>query len=140
MGVRICDFLRGLQRDRRVRFVVAGGFATGLNWLIRFPLNLVMPYAAAVALAAIAHMICTFILYRTWVFPGSRRGLPGQVRDFVVINVACLVVTVGVAVGLRLLLIGLGATEAITAAGAHLVGIGSGAVAGYLGHRRVTFR
>jgi energy-coupling factor transport system substrate-specific component len=133
-------WLRRLSTDPRARFLVAGGFATLVNWLIRFPLDVVLPYAGAVAFAAVAHMVCSFMLYRSWVFPGSRRRFAEQVRDFVLVNLVGMAVTVGVSVFLRQILVSLAAEPWIAAAGAHIVGIASGAVAGYLGHGRVTFR
>jgi energy-coupling factor transport system substrate-specific component len=133
-------WLRRLSADPRARFLVAGGFATLVNWLIRFPLDVVLPYAGAVALAAVAHMVCSFMLYRSWVFPGSQRRLAEQVRDFVLVNLVGMAVTVGISVFLRQVLVSLSAEPWIAAAGAHIVGIASGAVAGYLGHGRVTFR
>jgi energy-coupling factor transport system substrate-specific component len=134
------DWLRRLERDPRIRFLVAGGGATGLNWLVRFPLNVVMPYWAAVTLAACIHMACAFVLYRRWVFPGSERPLSVQVRDFILVNMIGLAVTVAVSVVLRQMLMACGMAELFASAGAHIVGIGCGAVAGYLGHRNVTFR
>lgn len=133
-------WLRRFSTDPRTRFLVAGGFATLVNWLIRFPLDVVMPYAGAVAFAAVAHMICSFMLYRSWVFPGSRRRFGEQVRDFVLVNLVGMAVTVGVSVFLRQILVSLAADAAIAGAVAHIIGIASGAVAGYLGHGRVTFR
>jgi energy-coupling factor transport system substrate-specific component len=136
----LLDRLRGLGRDPRIRFLIAGGGATGLNWVVRFPLNVVLPYWAAVTIAACIHMACAFVLYRKWVFPGSERPVSVQIRDFILINLIGMAVTVAVSVVLRHLMVACGMAELFAAAGAHIVGIGCGAVAGYLGHRYVTFR
>lgn len=132
--------LRAWRSDCRVRFLIAGGAATLVNWLVRFPLDVMMPYAAAVALAAACHMALAFVLYRVWVFPGSDRHLLMQISDFILINLVSMAVTVGVSVALRQVLMALGIGPLVAAAAAHFVGIGSGAIAGYIGHRRITFR
>lgn len=129
-----------LYQDPRIRFLVAGSIATLVNWLVRFPINLVVPYAVAVALATAIGMVCGFIMYRTWVFPGSNRGLPEQIRDFIIVNLLSMVITVGTAVALRELMMFLGLREVYAAAAAHALGIAAGAVSNYCGHRRVTFR
>jgi putative flippase GtrA len=129
-----------LCQDSRIRFLVAGGLATLVNWLVRFPINLVAPYAVAVALATAIGMVCGFIMYRAWVFPGSNRSLPEQIRDFIIVNLLSMVITVGTAVALRELILLLGIREVIAAAAAHAIGIAAGAVSNYCGHRRVTFR
>ena len=131
--------LRGRQ-DVRFRFLVAGGFATMINLLIRFPLDLVMPFAAAVTLATLTHMVCAFVLYRTWVFPGSSRGTFEQLRDFVLVNLIGMAITVAVAIALCECFVSVDLTYSIAAATAHIMGIAAGAVATYLGHGRVTFR
>jgi len=131
---------RRWRDDCRVRFLIAGGAATLINWLVRFPLDLLMPYAAAVALAAACHMACAFVLYRTWVFPGSDRPLMMQVGDFILINLVSMAVTVAISVAFREILMSLQIGPAVAAAVAHFIGIGTGAIAGYIGHRRITFR
>lgn len=132
--------LRHWRTDCRVRFLIAGGAATLLNWLVRFPLDLMMPYAAAVAAAAACHMAVAFVLYRTWVFPGSDRHLLMQISDFIVINLVSMAVTVGISVAMREVLLALHVGPIVAAAVAHFIGIGTGAIAGYIGHRRITFR
>jgi energy-coupling factor transport system substrate-specific component len=129
-----------ISADARARFLVAGGFATLVNWVVRFPLDIYLPYAAAVALAAVMHMSCSFVLYRSWVFPGSQRRLVEQIRDFALVNIVGMAVTVGLSVLLRQALLSVGVDSFSAGAVAHLIGIASGAVAGYLGHGRVTFR
>lgn len=132
--------LRDWRKDPRFRFIVAGTLASLVNWLVRFPLDFVMPYAAAVILATAVGMVCGFLLYRAWVFPGSDRPMIVQVRDFVLVNLAGMVVMVAVAIVLRALLLSVDAHEAVAAAAAHAAGIGVGAVANFIGHRHITFR
>ena len=38
---------RARALPQSVRFLFAGGFAAGVNWLVRFPLSLILPFEAA---------------------------------------------------------------------------------------------
>lgn len=130
------DMLKGPQG----RFLIAGAFASLVNWLVRFPLELVMPFALSVLAAMAIGMICGFLLYDRWVFPGSARPLIWKIRDFLAINFVSQSIMFVVSVGVRELLL-LAADWGTTIAGAtaHLVGISCGAIFSYFGHRSVTF-
>jgi len=123
----------------QVRFLLAGTLAAAVNWLVRFPLELAMPFPLAVLAAMVIGMVAGFLLYDRWVFPGSTRPLTTKIRDFVAVNFVSQAVMFVVAVGLRefLLLWALGTP--LAGAAAHLVGIGCGAIVSFLGHRAITF-
>ena len=87
---------RALDRPE-ARFLVAGGIAALVNWLVRFPVELVLPYFAALLVATCIGMTCGFLLYRAWVFPGSTRPLSRQVRDFILVNLTGQATMLGVA-------------------------------------------
>ena len=129
---------RTLERSEG-RFLVAGGIAALVNWLVRFPVELVLPFFAALIIAACIGMACGFLLYRGWVFPGSTRPLVGQVRDFILVNLTGQATMLGVAALVRQLLIWAKIETVIAGASAHALGIAIGAVVNYLGHRHVTF-
>ncbi|MBB2960786.1 GtrA family protein [Methylobacterium sp. R2-1] len=125
-----------------VRFLIAGGSATAINWLTRIPLSLVLPFEAALLAAYGLSMVASFWLYRAFVFRATSRGsLRGQVGLFLAVNAvgAGVVLAVSTAMldGLTHLLpdLRLSVAEAL----AHGVGIAVGAVANYLGHRLITF-
>lgn len=127
--------------DTRARFLIAGGSAALLNWLVRFPLGLVMPYPAALLFAQAIGMAYGFVVYRSWAFRSSRRrSIFTELRDFLAVNAAGAAVTIGLAVAaetaLSAVLPGVGLAQAL----AHALGIAAGAVANYLGHRHITFR
>lgn len=128
------------QNDRRLRFLVAGALAALVNWLARFPLDVVMPYAAAVVAATAIGMVGGFLLYRGWVFPGSDRSTTTQVRDFILVNLIGIAMMVATAVVLRTLFLSAGVEDIVASAGAHAAGIGVGAVANFIGHQHITFR
>jgi putative flippase GtrA len=110
-----------------------------VNWLVRFPVELVLPYFAALVVATCIGMTCGFLLYRAWVFPGSTRPLGRQIRDFILVNLTGQATMLGVAAIVRQLLISAGIGALIAGASAHALGIAVGAVVNYLGHRHVTF-
>ena len=134
-------YLQDLIRlDQRVRFLLAGGFASGVSWASRFLFNTVMPFALAVATATALGMVIGFLIYRSFVFPGSSRSLAAPLGGFLLVNLIGGLVTVAVAIVARDgLLMPLGLTE-IAAPAAHAIGIMAGAVANYIGHKTVTFR
>jgi energy-coupling factor transport system substrate-specific component len=127
------------RRTFKGRFLVAGAIAALVNWLVRFPIELVLPFFAALAVATCVGMTCGFLLYRAWVFPGSSRPIVGQVRDFILVNLTGQATMLGVAVLARQLLIEIQIDPVVAGASAHALGIAGGAVVNYLGHERVTF-
>ncbi len=132
--------MTGLLRDERIRFLLAGGSAAFLNWIIRFPLSMFMTYAAAVTVATMIGMVAGFLLYRSLVFQGSTRSLWLQIRDFIGVNIVAGVVTV---VSALVLSSGPWWPEAykhLAPGASHMAGIGIGAVVNFFGHKLFTFR
>ena len=83
-------------------------------------------------------MCVGFGLYQTIVFPGSRRPLLAQLRDFVLVNIAGSAVVVVVSAAAEMMLASVWNTD-VAEAGAHAIGIAAGAGLNYVGHRLVTF-
>ncbi len=128
----------GQALPQSVRFLLAGGFAAAVNWLVRFPLSELMPFPAAVAAAAAIGMIVGFLIYRSFVFPASGRPLALQARDFVIVNLVSMVIVTLAAMLLREPLLASLAPPTAEAT-AHSGGIAIGALANYAGHARLTF-
>lgn len=127
------------QLPQGLRFLLAGGFAAAVNWAVRFPLSLILPYVLAVLAATAIGMAVGFAVYRHFVFPTSGRAPSRQLRDFIAVNVCAMAVVAAVAVLFKdglFPLIGLAlAPEAV----AHAIGIAAGALVNFIGHRHVTF-
>lgn len=121
------------------RFLVAGFVAAAINWLARFPLEKVAPYPIALLGALAIGMTCGFVLYDRWAFPGSRRRVSHKIRDFIGVNFVAQLVMLAVSIGLREVALVAGAAVVPAGAGAHLIGIGCGALINFFGHRDVTF-
>lgn len=131
---------RATRLPQPMRFIIAGGLAAAVNWLVRFPLEFAMPFIPAVIAATLVGMVVGFISYRSFVFPGSARPLAGQIRDFVAVNLLGMAVTVMVAALLRHVILNVVDVLPQVNAVAHALGITAGALANFLGHKRVTFR
>jgi len=128
-----------MQIPQPVRFILAGGVAALINWLVRFPLSYVMPFAAAVAAANVIGMVCGFLSYRLFVFPDSTRLVAHQVRDFIAVNLVSMVVVVLVSVLFADYLLPLLGWHWQVEAISHAMGIAAGAVSNYFGHRQFSF-
>ena len=122
------------------RFLLLGGFAAAVNWLVRFPLSAVMSFEAAVLVAYAIGMSVGFTLYRTYVFPGSDRKLVEQTITFLAVNVAGAVVVMATAAALLALMQAPDWPDYIKEGLAHGFAIGVGAVVNFLGHKLLTFR
>ncbi|MFC7476240.1 GtrA family protein [Dankookia sp. GCM10030260] len=132
-----------LARARRLpqpaRFILAGGTAAGINWLVRIPLSSIMPFLPAVLVAACIGMLVGFVTYREFVFPKSSRSIGRQIRGFLAVNIVTSLIVAGLSVLFLAMLDGLIANLMIAQALAHGVAIGLGAVLNYFGHALVTF-
>ena len=127
-------------KDPKAKFIIAGSLAAGVNWLVRFPLNIVFSYELSVILAMAIGMILGFILYQGWVFSGSKRPLWRKVIDFVLVNLLAMVITTAGAILGRYILLNIGISPDWAAATGHALGIAAGAIGNYFGHRHFTFR
>lgn len=123
-----------------VRFLLLGGLAAGINWVVRFPLALIMPFSASVLVAQLIGFCAGFTLYRTYVFPGSSRPWLEQTLTFLAVNLVGAVIVLGVATMLLSLLGSTDWPDFVREGLAHGFAIGVGAVANFFGHKLLTFR
>ena len=128
-----------LRIPQVARFLLAGGSAALITWLLRFPLSYLLPFAGAVAVANVIGMVFGFVTYRRFVFPGSSRLVSQQLSDFVIVNLLSTVVVVVVSIIFaNRIFPAVGFTWEVEAI-SHMFGIAAGAVSNYLGHRRFSF-
>lgn len=123
-----------------VRFLLLGGLAAGINWIVRFPLALVMPFSASVLVAQLIGFCAGFALYRTYVFPGSTRPLFEQTVTFLAVNLVGAAIVLAVATALLALVEPTGWPDFVREGLAHGFAIGVGSVANFFGHKLLTFR
>ncbi len=126
--------------DERIRFLIAGGLASLVNWLVRFPLSAVLTFWAAVSSATAIGMCAGFILYRTLIFKKSDRPIILQICDFVLVNLGAGVTAIIVAVILSEQLPWPAKLSNQIQGISHLAGIAAGAIMNYFGHKFLTFR
>ncbi len=129
-----------LLDDGRVRFLIAGGFAAGLAWTLRFGFSLFLPYWAAVALATAVSLVAGFGIYRSFVFRSNGGHLGRTISAFLLVNGVGAGLTVLVAVlaarGIAALGLPAGPAEAV----GHGIGIAVAAVFNFLAHKHWTFK
>lgn len=123
-----------------VRFLLLGGTAAAINWIVRFPLSLFLPFPAAVFVAYLIGMTAGFTLYRSYVFPGSPLPLGVQIGLFLVVNTIGAVIVLAVSLALLNIAFPAFGDVPFAEALAHGTGIGVGAAANFIGHKYLTFR
>ena len=67
-------------------FLIAGGVAALLHWIIRIILSIWLPFSLAVISAYGFGIAIAFLLNSYFVFPNSNRPRWNQSRDFILIN------------------------------------------------------
>lgn len=129
-----------LLGDRRIRFLIAGGFAAALAWTLRFGLSVFISYGAAVALASAISLAVGFGLYRSFVFRATGGSLGRTIIAYLAVNGVGAGVTVLVAVVAARGLSALGAPLVGAEAVGHAIGIAVAAVFNFVAHKHWTFK
>lgn len=123
------------------RFVSLGVVAASANWLARFPLEQLAPFAVAVAVAYMVGMVVAFILFRRFVFPASPRPIERQIKFFVLVNIAGVIQVWFVSIGLVYYLFPtIDFVGPLAKSIGHGVAIGVPTISSYFGHRYLTFK
>ncbi len=122
------------------RFLLTSGTAALVNLIVRYKINLVMPYEAAVALAFPFGVLTAYSLARTFVFEPSSIPMRSQLTRFTAINLVALIMVWGVSVGLaRFVFPGIGLSWHADDL-AHFIGVASPAGFAFVAHRRFSFQ
>ena len=122
-----------------VRFIVAGGIASAVNWSTRFAASSIVPFQIALVVGAIVGMATGFCLYRAWVFPHSSRPLHFQGGSFLAVNGITAAFVFLVSISVDWLLRDYQLSNQVREGIAHAIGIGCGAPINFFGHRMITF-
>jgi putative flippase GtrA len=123
------------------RFLALGGCAAAINWLSRFPLERIMAFPAAVAVAYMIGMVVAFTLFRRYVFPASPQPMERQVKFFILVNLAGIVQVWGVSMLLVYYIFpAIGFIGALVEPIGHGIAIGVPTISSYFGHRYLTFK
>jgi energy-coupling factor transport system substrate-specific component len=122
-----------------LRFIVAGGVASAVNWSTRFAASTIVSFQIALVVGAVVGMAVGFCLYRAWVFPHSSRPLHFQGGSFLAVNGTTAVFVFLVSISVDWLLRDYHLANQLREGIAHAVGIGCGAPINFFGHRMITF-
>jgi len=126
--------------SRPVRFLLAGGFAAGVNFLSRILLGKWMPYVSSIVLAYLIGMATAFVMNRLFVFSNAKNALHSQIFWFAAVNLAAIVQTIAVSLFLANVVfpkIGLfWHPETV----AHAFGVLVPVVTSYIGHKHLSFK
>jgi putative flippase GtrA len=123
-----------------VNFLATGAAAAAVNFGTRIVFNRWMSFSLAVVLAYLAGMVTAFVLAKLFVFRQSAQPLHRSVAFFVLVNLAALLQTWLVSMGLAYYLLPALGVEKGGPEIAHGVGVMVPAFTSYLGHKRWSFR
>ena len=122
-------------------FVLVGGAAALVNFVSRIKLSLFMPYAVAIVVAYVIGMVVAFELNRHVVFRGAHEGArTKQAPRFVVVNLAGVLLTLGVSLLLARLVFPAAGMSWYPETVAHAFGIAAPVLTSYLAHKYWTYR
>lgn len=128
-----------VERMRFVRFVVAAGLSVPVNLGARILLSRAMPYELAIVVSHGCGMLTAFALTRAFVFEPSGRSARSELWRFALVNLASVMQTWIVAVGLVRLVFPFAGAPPAPELTAHGIGLASSALTAYLGHRHWSF-
>jgi putative flippase GtrA len=123
-----------------IAFVATGSLAAATNLIVRWLLNFVMPFEAAVILAYVAGMAVAFVLFQRVIFGNPDTPLRRRIIRFTQVNLLGMALA-GIVSTLM-------ARVILPAAGwtfhpfdvAHLVGVAAPTFSSYFLHRGYTYR
>lgn len=122
-----------------MRFVLAGGFAAGVNVVGRYLFDMVMSYSLAILVAYLLGMAIAFTLTRLFVFEPSRRSVTAQFLRFALVNVVAFLLVWGTSLTLAdFIFPAIGMTWRSHDV-AHVIGVAVPTVTSYFGHKHFSF-
>jgi putative flippase GtrA len=123
-----------------LRFVLTGGAAALVNVVSRIGFSQVMAFEVAVLAAYSLGMITAYGLARRFVFLNSTQSVGRSFAAFALVNLAAVLQTWLVSVGLRPWLLSLVGAVALADFIAHSCGVLVPVFTSYLGHKNISFR
>jgi len=121
-------------------FLLVGGSAAVVNFLIRFVFDDFMSYGLAVICSYITGMILAFLMMRLFVFERTEKGIKKEFLLFVFVNIFAIFLTWAVSVGFAEYLLPTVGIEWYPYEIAHIFGIVIPAFSSYFGHKKFTFK
>jgi putative flippase GtrA len=129
-----------MERKQFLYFILTGGVAAVVNFSSRIVLSHWMSYAEAIATAYAMGMLTAFVLNRLFVFREASNPLYHQAFWFTVVNLAAVLQTLLVSLGLARLLFPAIHFRWHPESVAHAFGVAFPVLTSYIGHKRLSFR
>lgn len=120
-------------------FLVTGGLAALVNFGSRIVYSHWLDFSTAVILAYLTGMVTAFVLARLFVFGGSRRAWHHSALYFGLVNVAAVLQTWLISLGLANHLFPAIGLHRFPAEVAHAIGIVVPVFTSYIGHKKWSF-
>ncbi len=120
-------------------FLLCGGSGSAVNWAIRFLYSRYVSFTLAVVLAYATGMVVSYVLYRLFVFKGSRQPLGRRILAYIAVDGWGCLQTVLIANVLRLYVLKPFMPETTAEALGHAGGIASLALTSFFLHKFITF-
>lgn len=127
-------------RRQFVLFLITGGIAALINIASRIGFSKVLRFELAVLAAYAIGMITAYILARKFVFLQTRQSVQRSFAAFALVNLAAVLQTWLVSVGLRSWLLPILGAAALVDLIAHSFGVVVPVVTSFFGHKYVSFR
>lgn len=123
-----------------VRFVATGSIAAVTNLVVRYLLDFIMPFEAAVILAYIAGMVVAFLLFQKVIFGDPDTPLRRRLIRFTQVNLIGMALAWIISTTLARFLLPAVGWRFHPFEVAHLVGVAAPAFSSYFLHKFYTFR
>ncbi|CAK6696926.1 GtrA family protein [Synechococcus sp. CBW1107] len=129
-------------RPRRqfLLFLLTGGLAALVNVISRIGFSQVLSFELAVLAAYGVGMVTAYLLARRFVFLNSRQSVRRSFAAFALVNLAAVLQTWLVSMGLRSWLLPLLGVGALLDLIAHSCGVVVPVITSFFGHKHVSFR
>ena len=121
-------------------FLLTGGTAAAVNFGSRIVYSVWLDFSSAVILAYITGMITAFVLAKLFVFKDSRQTVQRSAVFFVLVNLAAVLQTWAISVGLAYYLLPSLGVTLFAQEIAHAAGVAAPVFTSYIGHKRWSFR
>ena len=123
-----------------IRFMITGGVAACINFGSRFLYNTFMGFGSAILAAYATGMTTAFVLAKLFVFEKSQHSTGTELYYFTLVNLAAVVQTYGVSVGLADYLFPQIGFNLYPNAIAHGIGIVIPIFSSFIGHKYLSFK
>lgn len=132
---------KSLQAKRQfILFLITGGIAALVNVASRIGLSQVLDFELAILAAYGIGMIMAYVLARRFVFLNSKQSVKKSFAAFALINLAAVLQTWLVSIGVRNWLLPVLGTAALVDLISHSFGVIAPVITSFFGHKYVSFR